>query len=152
MYEDAAISLQVLSIADKVSFVDYYGYYYRFNSESITNKRVSERNLFIFEKTKIMLEFTNENHPEALDIVKTICLNDNDYVMMECTRSNTEIARILFERLLEQNRDLSKNLGMRKLVYTNRLLLKIALKIMSKIYYNDFVRNIFKKVLGVNNG
>lgn len=94
-----------------------------------------------------MLEFTNENHPEALDIVKTICLNDNDYVMMECTRSNTEIARILFERLLEQNRDLSKNLGMRKLVYTNRLLLKIALKIMSKIYYNDFVRNIFKKVL-----
>ena len=89
MYEDAAISLQVLSIADKVSFVDYYGYYYRFNSESITNKRVSERNLFIFEKTKIMLEFTNENHPEALDIVKTICLNDNDYVMMECTRSNT---------------------------------------------------------------
>lgn len=152
MYEDAAISLQVLSIADKVSFVDYYGYYYRFNSESITNKRVSERNLFIFEKTKIMLEFTNENHPEALDIVKTICLNDNDYVMMECTRSNTEIARILFERLLEQNRDLSKNLEMRKLVYTNRLLLKIALKIMSKIYYNDFVRNIFKKVLGVNNG
>jgi glycosyltransferase involved in cell wall biosynthesis len=152
MYEDSAISLQILSNAKEVVFIDYVGYYYRFNPESITNKKVSEKNFSILDKTDIVLDFIQQEHPEALALAYTICLNDNDYVMMECTRSNTEIARTLFERLLEQNRDLSKNLGMRKLIYTNRLLLKIALKIMSKIYYNDFVRNIFKKVLGVNNG
>lgn len=152
MYEDSAISLQILSNAKEVVFINYVGYYYRFNPESITNKKVSEKNFSILDKTDIVLDFIQQEHPEALALAYTICLNDNDYVMMECTRSNTEIARTLFERLLEQNRDLSKNLGMRKLIYTNRLLLKIALKIMSKIYYNDFVRNIFKKVLGVNNG
>lgn len=149
MYEDAAISLQALSLADKVSFIDYYGYYYRFNPESITNKKVSERNFSIFEKTKIVLEFIQKKHPEALKIVKKICINDNDYVMMECTRNNTEVSNFLFDQLFKQNRELSKNLGVRKIVYLNQELLKIGFKIMNRIYYNDFVRNIFKKVLGI---
>lgn len=149
MYEDAAISIQIISLASKVSFVDYYGYYYRFNPESITNKKVSERNFSIFEKTDILLNFAKQEHPEALSIIKKICLNDNDYVMMECMRNSSELSKDLFNKLLEQNRELSKELGVRRFVYASGPMLKLGLKFVNKIYYNDFVRNSFKKVLGV---
>ncbi|RZI49599.1 glycosyltransferase family 2 protein [Lactococcus kimchii] len=149
MYEDAAISLQVLSLASKITFVDYYGYYYRFNPESITNKKVSERNFAIIEKTRIVLDFVKTEHPEAFDSVKRICINDNDYVMIECVRDSSEVSNKLFDQLLQQNRDLSRGLGGRKLVYINRLALRVTLKIVGKVYYNDFIRNIFKKVLGI---
>ncbi|MFC4653055.1 glycosyltransferase family 2 protein [Lactococcus nasutitermitis] len=149
MYEDAAISLQVLSIANKVNFVDYCGYYYRFNPESLTNKKVSERNFAIFDKTEIVLDFVKEHHPEALKLAQTICINDNDYVMLECTRDKSDVSKKLFLQLFEKNKELSKNLGMRKFVYLNSGLLRLGLKLMNKIYYNDFVRNNLKKVLGV---
>jgi glycosyltransferase involved in cell wall biosynthesis len=149
MYEDAAMSLQPLSLAKKISFVDYYGYYYRFNPNSLTNKQVSKRNYTIFDKTTLMLNFARIHHPEALDIVKRICLNDNDYVMLECTRSKTELSKKLFDQLFDQNRKLSKNVGLRGVVYSSRSLLWLGLKMMNKLYYNDFIRNVFKKVLGV---
>lgn len=149
MYEDAAISLQALSFASKVSFIDYYGYYYRFNPESITNTKISEKNFAIFDKNKIVLDFVKERHPEAINLARTICLNDNEYVMIESTRVNSDISRIIFNKLFEQNKDLVKNLGSRKFMYLNKKLLYFVMKIMNKVYYNDRIRMLFKKFLGV---
>lgn len=149
MYEDSAISLQVISKASEVKFVDYYGYYYRFNPESITNKKVSERNFAIINKTNIVLEFVEKNHPETVNLVKKICINDNDYVMIECVRNFDETSQKLFNELLQQNRELSKNLGIRKLVYFNRGILIGLLRLLGHFYYNDLIRNTFKRILGV---
>lgn len=149
MYEDAAISLQALSFASKVSFIDYFGYYYRFNPESITNTKISEKNFAIFDKNRIVLDFVKERHPEAINLARTICLNDNEYVMIESTRVNSDISRIIFNQLFEQNKDLVKNLGFRKFMYLNKKLLYFVMKIMNKVYYNDRIRMLFKKILGV---
>ncbi|WP_213495808.1 glycosyltransferase family 2 protein [Lactococcus formosensis] len=149
MYEDSAISLQVLSNAEKVIFVDYIGYYYRFNPESITNKTVSERNFSIFKKTDIVLNFVEQEHPEAINLARTICVNDNEYVMMESTRVKTEISKTLFTQLFKQNKELTKEMGLRKLLYLNPVVLYMSFRVMNKVYYNDIVRNFFKKVLGV---
>lgn len=149
MYEDAAISLQALSFASKVSFIDYFGYYYRFNPESITNTKISEKNFAIFDKNRIVLDFVKERHPEAINLARTICLNDNEYVMIESTRVNSDISRIIFNQLFEQNKDLVKNLGFRKFMYLNKKLLYFIMKIMNKVYYNDRIRMLFKKILGV---
>ncbi|WP_270345036.1 glycosyltransferase family 2 protein [Lactococcus petauri] len=149
MYEDAAISLQALSFASKVSFIDYFGYYYRFNPESITNTKISEKNFAIFDKNRIVLDFVKERHPEAINLARTICLNDNEYVMIESTRVNSDISRIIFNQLFEQNKDLVKNLAFRKFMYLNKKLLYFVMKIMNKVYYNDRIRMLFKKILGV---
>ena len=149
MYEDAAISLQVLSLAKNVTFFDYIGYYYRFNPESITNTKVSERNFCIFKKTEIVLDFIKKEHPEATKLVHTICLNDNEYVMMESTRTKTDLSKKLFNALFIQNKELVKNLGLRKMLYLNKTALYLLLKMMSKVYYNDYLRMTFKKILGV---
>lgn len=149
MYEDSAISLQALSMASEVKYIDYYGYYYRFNPKSITNKKVSERNFSIITKTKIVLEFVKNNHPETMKLVKKICINDNDYVMIECVRNFNKISQKLFNELLQQNRELSKDLGLRKLVYFNRGLLIAVLRLLGHFYYNDLIRNTFKRILGV---
>ncbi|BDM75170.1 glycosyltransferase family 2 protein [Lactococcus garvieae] len=149
MYEDAAISLQVLSLASKVNFIDYCGYYYRFNPESITNTKISERNFSIFDKNRIVLDYISEYEPEAYDLATKICLNDNDYVMLESTRVNTEISKELFAQLFQQNQEFSKGMGLRRLLYINAPLLHLGLKVMNKMYYNDRVRNFFKKILGV---
>lgn len=149
MYEDSAISLQVLSHAKKVTFVDYVGYYYRFNPESITNKTVSERNFSIFQKTNIVLSFVQQEHPEAVKLAQTICLNDNEYVMMESTRVKTELSHKLFNELFEQNKGLVKHLGFRKVMYLNKRGLYFVMKMMNKVYYNDKIRMSFKKLLGI---
>ena len=49
-----------------------------------------------------------ERHPEAINLARTICLNDNEYVMIESTRVNSDISRIIFNQLFEQNKDLVK--------------------------------------------
>lgn len=149
MYEDSAVSLQVLSNAKKVIFVDYIGYYYRFNPESITNTTVAERNFSIFQKTDIVLSFVEQEHPEAINLARTICLNDNEYVMMESTKVKTELSKKLFNDLFKQNSGLVKYLGFRKFMYLNKKVLYLAMKMMTKIYYNDKIRMSFKKVLGI---
>lgn len=149
MYEDSAISLQVLSHATNVIFIDYVGYYYRFNPESITNKQVSEKNFSILDKVDIVLDFIKQEHPEALNLAYTICLNDNEYVMMESTRFKSEISQELFNLLFIKNKELVRNLGPRKVLYLNKTLLYFALKTMSKVYYNDTIRMRLKKLLGI---
>ncbi|WJE12962.1 glycosyltransferase family A protein [Lactococcus petauri] len=149
MYEDAAISLQALSFASKVSFIDYFGYYYRFNPESITNTKISEKNFAIFDKNRIVLDFITKYEPEAYDLAKKICINDNDYVMLESTRVKGQVSKELFSRLFRQNQEFSKGMGWRRLVYLKPSILYIGLKMINKVYYNDRVRNFFKKVLGV---
>lgn len=149
MYEDSAISLQVLSNAKEVVFIDYVGYYYRFNPESITNKKVSQKNFSILDKTNIVLNFIQKEHPEAIELAYTMCLNDNEYVMMESTRTKSQISKELFNSLFIKNKELVKHLGARKFLYLNKSLLYFGLKSMSKIYYNDAIRMKLKKILGV---
>lgn len=149
MYEDAAISLQVLSLASKINFIDYYGYYYRFNPESITNKRVSEKNFAIVDKNKTVMDFVEQEHPEAINLARTICLNDNEYVMLESTRAKSDVSLKIFNLLFEQNKDFVKYLGFRKFMYLNKTLLYFLMKLMNKVYYNDKIRWFFKKILGV---
>jgi glycosyltransferase involved in cell wall biosynthesis len=151
MYEDAAVSLQALSGAQKVEFIDYFGYYYRFNSESVTNSVISRKNFAIMEKNRVMLDFVKESHPEAYRLAEVICVNDNDYVMLECVKSKGQLAKQLFGEVFAQNRDIAEDLGARKLLYLNSKVLWFVFMFVNKIYNIEPVRNFFKRILGVKN-
>ena len=69
--------------------------------------------------------------------------------MMESTRIKTDLSKKLFNALFIQNKALVKNLGLRKILYLNKTALYLLLKMMSKVYYNDYLRMTFKKILGV---
>jgi len=146
-YEDTAFYLFILDQLDKVAFCDIFGYYYRTQPDSITNKKISQNNFSILDISKQKVELCETKHPDALPLVLRNCLNDNDFVAMGCAADGSPLAEQLFKQILALNRELANQMPIRRLLYRNKSIYWGLLTLMQHIYFNDRIRNIFKRLL-----
>lgn len=147
IHEDTAIILPVIDSVDEVVLVDQTFWYYRQVTSSITNVNISERNFAIFDKNEMQIKFAKEKHPEILNYVYMLCMNENDFVMSKCLKDDSDLSQKLFRQCFEQNRKFSKKINRRKFLYRNIYVYRFIIRVMNRILKSDTLRGIGKKFL-----
>lgn len=147
IHEDTAIILPIVDKAKDIFLVDSLDYYYRVNPGSITQSKISEKNEAIFIKNDFQINFVKENYPDALNYIYQLCMNENDYVAMKCIRDGSTYATELFEKIYKQNQYFSKQSHSREFLYRSKILYKIYLRVSVRLWNNDFIRGLAKKIL-----
>lgn len=147
IHEDTAIILPIVDRAKDIFLVDSLDYYYRVNSGSITQSKITEKNEAIFIKNDFQINFVKDKYPEALNYIYQLCMNENDYVAMKCIKDGSSYAIQLFEKIYKQNQYFSKQSHSRKFLYKSKILYKIYLGISVRVWNNDFIRGLAKKIL-----
>ncbi len=147
IHEDTAVILQIVSKTDAIFLVDSIDYYYRVNLESITHSKITVNNMALFKKNQIQITFVKSKYPEALNYIYQLCLNENDYIAMKCIEDGTLYAEMVLEKIRTQNILFSKIIGHRSLLYKNKIIYKLYLKITAYIWNNDFIRGFAKKIV-----
>lgn len=148
IYEDAASYLYILDQIEQYVLCDLFGYYYRTNETSTTTKQITDKNFDILKSNQLQIELCEHKHPDALPLIYRHCLNNNDFVAMNCVIDNGPLAKELFKLILSANRNYAKHVKIRGWIYQFGPCYRVALKIMSKFYYNDTFRNKMKKIMG----
>ena len=147
VHEDTAVILPVIDSVDEVVLVNQTLWYYRQVASSITNVKISDRNFTIFEKNDMQINFAKEKHPEILNYVYMLCMNENDFVMSKCLKDNTDLSQKLFRQCFEQNRKFSEKINRRKFLYRNITVYRFIIRVMNRIIKSDILRGIAKKFL-----
>lgn len=147
IHEDTAIILPVIDSVDEVVLVNQTLWYYRQVKSSITNVKISDRNFVIFEKNDMQIDFAKEKHPEILDYVYMLCMNENDFVMSKCLKDGSDLSQKLFQQCFEQNRAFSKIINRRKCLYRYSRVYHFIILVMNQILKSDTLRGIAKKFL-----
>ncbi|MDT2766941.1 glycosyltransferase family 2 protein [Lactococcus raffinolactis] len=147
VHEDTAVILPVIDSVDEVVLVNQTLWYYRQVASSITNVNISDRNFTIFDKNEMQIKFAKEKHPEILNYVYKLCMNENDFVMMKCISDGSDYSMVLFKKLFLQNQYFSKVSKQRRFFYWNINFYKVYLKLSLLFYNNEFIRGIAKKIL-----
>lgn len=146
-YEDVASYLFFLDQVEKIVLCNHVGYYYRTNENSMTKTKITNKKFDIIKANEMQISLVKNKHPEALEYIYRMCMNNNDFVAMNCVLDGSKLAMDLYAQLLKLNRSYSKNMPFRKQLYASSNVYKLTLKAMSNVYYNDSVRNFMKRVL-----
>ncbi|GBG96546.1 glycosyl transferase [Lactococcus termiticola] len=148
IHEDTAVILPILDKAKKVVLVDKLDWYYRVNAGSLTQSKISEKNFAVFNKNQMQIAFAKEREPELLTYVYRLCLNENDFVSMNCLKDKSGISAKLFDELYQQNKLFSNKIsGIRAAVYSSKIIYKTYSKLVGLIYSSDLLRGLAKKIL-----
>lgn len=147
IHEDTAIILPLIDYVDEVVLIDQSLWYYRQVKSSITNIKISKKNFDIFKKNKMQIDFAKKEHPEILDYVYRLCMNENDFVMGKCLKDNSELSQRLFQLCFEQNKELAEKTNHRKFLYRYVFVYRSIMLLTNIILKSDIIRGIAKKFL-----
>jgi len=147
IYEDAASYLLILERVKRYVLCEFIGYYYRTADVSTTVAAITRKHFDILKSNRMQVDLCRQRHPEALPLVYANCLNNNDFVAMNCVLDGGPVARELFEELLRDSRELSRGMFPRSLLYRSGTVYRVVLRLMSRVYYDDRFRNLIKRIL-----
>lgn len=66
IYEDYATTYKLFHLADKISYIPSYKYYYRYNNEGITKSKFTNKQLDYFKVSKELISFMHENYKDLV--------------------------------------------------------------------------------------
>lgn len=89
--EDMAVVLQIMDLAKKVVVCDYIGYFYRINSNSITNQKFSSKRMDVVYVTEDMLKYVRDKHPELENAAIHILFRRNIEMLMLILQSDKQV-------------------------------------------------------------
>lgn len=82
LYEDLATTYKIVGDSKKIAYGNKVVYYWRQRAGSITRENITERHFFGITATKQMLEYIEQNYPEAIPAAENRCATkiiDNAY-------------------------------------------------------------------------
>lgn len=147
IHEDTSIILPVIDNVDEIVLINQSLWYYRQVKSSLTNIKISEKNDDIFEKNKLQINFAKGKHPEILNYVYMLCMNENDFVMSKCLKDKSDLSQKLFQRCFEQNREFSEKIQQRRFLYRSPSVYRVIMPLMDKVLKSDVIRGVVKKFL-----
>ncbi|MDR2977353.1 MAG: glycosyltransferase [Streptococcaceae bacterium] len=148
VFEDSSVIFPLLDAAGDYAVVDSVDYFYRPNAASITGQaQIKQGNFDLLLKNQRQVDFLAEKHPEALPLGLANVLNANDFWAQIAVKDKSELAAEFFDQLWRQNKDYSRNSGLRKLLYVNKSFYRFLIVLASGLYGNRVFKGLMKHLL-----